>query len=932
MKVSQGMYLGKYILVGLLVTLVCSLVLLPCSVLEAAVPTRYKLAAENEYLQLYLDEATTEIAIVDRDSGRIWYSNPDNPKTKGQLLIEYYTPNDGFRTMNNYSDSVKYKQFDITEIEHGIRIDYLMGLAWSDRDYLPTFISAERFDELILSQIENEKDRQFVRNSYIMFSLEEAPADYQRVSIPQLDKEALFGSHTMMIETNPVGRSRADFIRHVLDQYRLERTDITSITQIKPELIESFRENPTMVISPSLWPWDLEPLVEIIKASGYRPTDKQYDNETYHIDPPEQPIEIFTVPMEYQLDDDSLVVRIPMKDVKYPKNVYTSQTWGLRGVHWTVVEDPLLMEAFGRIEGESVSFPLYAVNLLRFFGSPDLKTSGYILIPDGSGALINLSGNRVRQTNDLILQQPLYGRDLSNIGGPEDAVSEQELQRHFQKQLLPVFGMNHGDAGFFSIIERGDALASIVVETSGKVNPVDTVYAKFKLIPVGRVQLAQSARGGGGAYVNTYQPILPESDIQVRYLFLEGEDANYSGMARLYQQYLVERYNLDKVTVTSDIPFYLELIGGIHRKKPIMGIPRTVIEPLTTHDQVKTLVDEIQAGGIENLVLRYRGWLEGGIDHVYPSKVFLETALGNRSSFISLVNYLNDKEISFYPDVTFTVAAKTRYNDGFKVSTHTAYSLNKYLVRRELPSGTNSYVLSMSKLDLLLASFLADYNTYNIKGLSLSDLGTNINSDFQEKEEELIDRQEARDVIASAVSRIAEQKSLIIDKANTYALVHADHVLNVPLNSSGFVIADREIPFYQMVIHGYVNYAGEPINYTVDSQETLLKILEIGANPYFLWGYADSSIVKDTPFQYLLSTNYSTWLDFALEFYQEVNSVLKPLQGQTIVAHNQLDKDVYETVYENGTRIVVNYGDVPVHIEEHLIDSRSYLVMEGEEE
>ena len=112
--------------------------------------------------------------------------------------------------------------------------------------------------------------------------------------------------------------------------------------------------------------------------------------------------------------------------------------------------------------------------------------------------------------------------------------------------------------------------------------------------------------------------------------------------------------------------------------------------------------------------------------------MFLETALGNRSSFISLVNYLNDKEISFYPDVTFTVAAKTRYNDGFKVSTHTAYSLNKYLVRRELPSGTNSYVLSMSKLDLLLASFLADYNT-QYKRLSLGDLEQNINSDFSRR-------------------------------------------------------------------------------------------------------------------------------------------------------------------------------------------------------
>jgi len=919
-------------LIGFLSTLIwCSIVALGFAS-NGMIPARFELVQETQYLQLYLDRLTTEIAVLDRASGRVWYSNPADERAVGQLSIEYFTPLDSLRRMDNYSDSVKHGQFEITDIPDGIRIDYLMGLAWSDEDYLPTFISEERFNELILSKIEDENDRAFIRKNYIRISLENAPSDPERVSIPNVDSEALFGPYAMVIETNPVGQSRVKFIRHVLDQYRLARADIDSISQVTSELIEPLVETPTMVIKPSIFPWDKEAMIEIIKATGYGPLDKQYDNETYNIDPPEASVEVFTIPVEYRLDQDSLVVRVPMQDVRYPKNVYTSQPWGLRGVHWKVVDDERLMEAFGRIEGDTVTFPLHAISLLRFFGAPDNQQQGYILVPDGSGALINLAANRKRQTDDMTLQIPLYGQDLSNMGSPVDAAMEEELWRYFERQQLPVFGMNQGDSGFIAIIEEGDALANIVVETSGTVNPVDAVYPRFKVIPVGTVQLAQSSRGGGGAYINTYQERLPECDLQVRYLFLHGEQAGYPGMARRFQEYLVSRYSLNRVTAEPGIPLYLELIGGIHRQKPIMGVPRQVVEPLTTHHQVMEIVDQVRSRGIHNIVLRYTGWLEGGVEHVYPSKVFLEPALGNQDSFMELIDYLEDREVRFYPDINQTIVAKDRLGDGFSPRTHVADSLNRHPALRELPSGTSGYVLSMAKLDEQVEDFLNDYNTYGIAGLSLRDLGVNVNSDFQRDVGKLVDRQQARDIVAGAVGRIARDKSVMVDGANLYALVHADHVLNVPTRSSGFIIADQEVPFYQMVVRGYVNYAGEPVNHASDLQDVFLKSLEIGAYPYFMWSYQDSAILKDTPFHYLLSIGYRTWLDLAADFYTAVNSILEPLQGQTIVGHRQLMDRVHETIYEKGTRIIVNYRDEPVQVGASRIEAKGYLVLGGEEE
>ncbi|WKL00667.1 DUF5696 domain-containing protein [Paenibacillus amylolyticus] len=40
--------------------------------------------------------------------------------------------------------------------------------------------------------------------------------------------------------------------------------------------------------------------------------------------------------------------------------------------------------------------------------------------------------------------------------------------------------------------------------------------------------------------------------------------------------------------------------------------------------------------------------------------------------------------------------------------------------------------------------------------------------------------------------------------------------MNVPAGSSRFNITDEEVPFYAMVIHGYMNYAASPMNTSGD--------------------------------------------------------------------------------------------------------------------
>ena len=148
--------------------IITAALLMSCSVVFAdsgsqadmTVPESMKLVAENDCLELYIDEKSTAAAVRDKKTGRVWHTNPpdrnDDPiaaavnkdKLNSQITVVYYTPTAQIRQMNNYTDCIKYEQFEIKPIENGVRIDYRIGR--EEKIYiLPLRISKERMEEKI---------------------------------------------------------------------------------------------------------------------------------------------------------------------------------------------------------------------------------------------------------------------------------------------------------------------------------------------------------------------------------------------------------------------------------------------------------------------------------------------------------------------------------------------------------------------------------------------------------------------------------------------------------------------------------------------------------------------------------------------------------------------------------------------------------------
>jgi len=906
----------------------------------ANIPAAYQLMAENQHLGLYVDTATARFIIEDKETGLIWMSNPNdsNQQTQSQVSIVYYTPDGQRKEMNSFADSVKHGQYEIKPIENGVRIEYKMGIEWNEGIYLPGVISQARLKG-VLSAITDESDRKLVEGYYRVVSLTES-GDRIRFSVPNLDIESIFGHCAVLVHDqdyldkleqlrdlefaledsngaeerqlvrdrirsveSSLSKSQQEMGLHILNTVVNGNSDLSRLDQVTFEHVSQLVDNPTCYL------WKVpgfvrNRLIEIMRTAGYTPQDAQRDAVENHLDPPQPNLEVFHIPVEYVLDEDSLVVRIPCDEIVYPVNVLVNT--GLRQ--------------------ETVTYPLTTLSVLEYFGSAATIEQGYILVPDGSGALINLSGGKRSATTYLL---PVYGRDK--------AIEQLEQLTISEQIYLPVYGIKRESQALFAIIEDGEALANISANTLAS-SKYGIVYATFTLIPRKQVNLGRSIGGTGLAEgrLNVYQSSMYSGDIKIRYAFLEGDNADYVGMARYFRNYLIANGVLQRLLPKSNIPFCVELIGGIAKHDPIIGIPRETILPLTTYSQVRDIVTRLLDSDAGNIRLIYTGWMRGGVRHVFPDRVYLEKSLGSKDDFLDLNRFLAENGIEFYPAVDFIHVYRNKMFDGFQAARDASRGLDRVVVTySDFDRATylrneqdRDYLLSPSRLAHAVGKFMTDYETYDVAGIYLHRMGTEVNSDFRVRPEETVDRQQSKEIIEDLTHSIKADHGLKVmaSGVNLPILKSVRGILDMPTGCSEFNVISEAVPFYQLVVHGFVECYGPPLNMDFRRKE-ILRLIESGVYPRFQWSYANTSIVKDTAFDSLYALCFEDWIDEAVQLYRVFDDIFADLQDKPIIGHTRLQPDVYMTTYENGVSVIVNYGTEPVTIMGVTVLGENYAVI-----
>lgn len=586
--------------------------------------------------------------------------------------------------------------------------------------------------------------------------------------------------------------------------------------------------------------------------------DKELDMTSVTSDKP-----VFNVNMIYRLDGDELVVEVPMSEIEYPEK-----------------------------------YPVYTLSVLPYFGAAGVEENGYLLVPEGGGALIEFNNGK---TNQNSYYANVYGWDMAQ---DRDAVV------HETRTGFNVFGEAKNENSFLCILEDGVSYASIQADISGKNNSYNYVNAVYSLLH--REQYDVSDRTTSEMYA--YEDELPDETLRQRYCFVESE--NYVDMAKEYQNYLQQKYG-DYFTQNTDeqTPVMVEVLGAVDKIKQVLGVPVSKPLELTTYNEACDIVDNLTADGFSNMSVKLTGWMNGGVQQKILKKTKLVSELGSSKDLKKMINSAKEQGVNVYLDGITNYEYDSDLTDGFFSYTDAArfvskeraelyeYSVVTYGVRET----QDSHYLLKGNLIYQMAQNLADSAAKYQAGVSFADYGYELSSDFYKKAP--LSRHQAMLQQSEQLKDIKDSgTNIMINYGNDYAAVYADMITNMDLNGSEYTIIDKYIPFYQIALHGYVNYTGEPLNLTQNVEDELLKSAEYGAGLSFTFMKETAFTLQNTLYTQYFGADYDAWHDKAVEIYTRYNEAMGHTFNQKMADHEFITNTLTCTTYEDGTKVYVNYS------------------------
>lgn len=572
---------------------------------------------------------------------------------------------------------------------------------------------------------------------------------------------------------------------------------------------------------------------------------------------------------------------------------------------------------------------LQSVDLLPYFGAANMEDEGYLLVPDGSGALIYYNNGRV--TADTYSKQ-VYGTDAGSSENATPGMASGQIVKSSENQYLPVFGSSGSQRSFFAIISSGAPRATIKANSSGRYSSYNTVWTQYSYRTVGVVN--QTQKDGSLLAVNINEKDLETwCDYQVSY-YLLGANTTYGQMAELYRNYLIQTQGfVSRVEAGENIPLYLELYGYIEKTKSFMGIPVETKIPTTTIENANEILDSLEAAGISQVILRYNYWAKNSYFDKIQTSAKVDSVVGNAQELAALQERLEAAGGGLY----LTGSLLNVYKTGNGVSTFNgvlqsvANTAQRQYALDLMSSAVDTrydawYLLRPTLFQKYFEKLTTSVAEAGYHGLALEDVGEMLYSELSSGG---MGRSWVKEILADCIANSAQSAGLMLEGANDYAAVWASHLVETGSHNSGYDLEDDSVPFYQMVFHGYVSYSMGATNLSSNPADQTLRCIEYGAYPMFSLVGQNVDELIGSRMDSLYSGDAKLWMDYMAVQYGQVNEALQDVQDSTMVDHQILTENVRQITYSNGMMIYVNYGADSVTYMGSRIPAQGYAVFNG---
>lgn len=561
------------------------------------------------------------------------------------------------------------------------------------------------------------------------------------------------------------------------------------------------------------------------------------------------------------------------------------------------------------IEEQDV-YKLSAIYLCPFFGAmKGSEKDGYMVVPEGAGALIDLKDHEKKYSTPYIKR--IYG---DNDGTATLVASAGTLPvREPEKITAPIFGMTwqSDERGFLGIASKGAESAEIHAYPNGVITEYSWVGVRFIYREKYNMQMSKTQA------ILTVEEDAFLRDIEVKFILADEEHAGYSGLAVLYREYLLENGLLSRAADQYRIK--IDLFGS-DRKKWLL-FDKAV--PMTTIAQADDMLEELLSMGVREILPVYKGWQKGGITKSCGSLTDkVDAGVGSAQKLKELAEKLAKEQIPLFLEQNALHAYSGR---AYNTSKDVVKQVSQILLTK--PTGKkpfeSMYYLSPARSGRLLEIIEGKYTELGVGGYAVSELPGNLFSYYSGGK--VFTRGETAAAHAEAVAGLPAGMRML-EAPNSYLWQYMDYYYDMPLGTSNYAYLAAEVPFLPIVLKGYVPYWSSYINFEPNEEKNILKMLEYGAYPSFLMTWEDSGLLKKTNSSDIYSSQFSVLKDKVKEYYEELTPVFKKIEGVPIKRHSIRTEGTACVEYENGVEIRVNYTGTEQIIEGVKVAANAYDV------
>lgn len=541
---------------------------------------------------------------------------------------------------------------------------------------------------------------------------------------------------------------------------------------------------------------------------------------------------------------------------------------------------------FSSIE-ELGDLKLSTISLYPLLGATKrLRTPGYVVIPDGVGALIRYSDD----PNLGVYTKRFFGHDE----GLNAYSSDQPL-------FANMYGVVHGHRqhAMLAIVDDGSAHAIFNHYGSQVFLDFNLSYVSFNYRTTYRQFLNQAKTSS----VNLLQKNATPINLGLQYQFLKGSQADYVGLANRFAEW---RFASEEAAITlTSVPLHVDVLA-LETKPGLFNRQKVV---MTDVSELIGIVDDLRTNVSEQLMLNYLGWQEGGYSYTSPQYRQLDGSLGNLHDWHAYQEtFDNDNTVLHFTGDPYRGYVRGR---GYQTSDIIQTIGLEFLLHQDY------YQLNGQAGQRLLTDFRNTLGELNIQGVSLDTIGFRLSSDFSPLGE-------SKQAMIESI-----QNALTVNDALYRPMSYAwkgQYLLDLPMYSSEQARLTDTVPLIPYMISKQRIGFGRAGNFFSNTTNELLRMIDYGLYPAFFVTEASAYQLIDTPSEHIFTSRYQDWKPEIKRQYDFIAEALIHVLGQRVVARDVVDLGVVAVTYELGKTIYINYSGNPFQQGSLVVDPMSYVV------